>query len=66
MTEEMNVNMFAPDELVFLGIGAPTGFAAARAVLLLGLLLLGMVYLLVLVWLLGMQLGLLVLHKGLL
>ena len=52
MVEEMNVDMFAPDELVFPGIGAPTGFAIARADLPAGLLLLGMVCLLVLVWLL--------------
>ena len=31
MTEEMNVDMLAPDELVFPRIGAPAGFAAAGA-----------------------------------
>ena len=31
MAEEMNVDMLAPDELVFHGIGAPAGFAAAGA-----------------------------------
>jgi hypothetical protein len=31
MAEEMNVDMLAPDELVFPGIGAPAGFTAARA-----------------------------------